>query len=240
MSTTESVSTDVPSGNYDADELGQYRSLSSLAVVAFVFGLASVITFAAPLLVVVPLTAAALALLALRSIAASDGGLTGSRLALCGLALAIFFAVGAYARVGMRDSILQGQVDRTCRQWLDSASRGQVDQMIEMMTQKAAEKLNPPVAVGDPGSFFSGMLNSALMRQSPIIADVTRLRGDGELRFRIEDTEIYATSKPAQAAMSYSVGSSSSKERLSCSIGLRRLLASGGRRVWMIDSWSVE
>lgn len=239
MATTDSMSTEIPATGYDADELGQYRSLSTMAVVAVVLGLCSVLMFASPLMVIFPLAAAAAAILALRSIATSDGGLTGSRLALVGLGLAILFATGSYARVKIRDGMLQQQVEDCCQQWLSLASQGRVDEMLQLMTTSAAEQLKPAEEVGPPGSFFGGMLASALMRQDPLIVAFSNLREQGELRFRTVDAEIYATATPAQAVIDYSV-SAGDAEPASCGIGLKRLRAGGNEWVWRIDSWALK
>jgi hypothetical protein len=83
-----SVSTD--------DELGVYRSLSSLAVVSLILGLLSILSFAPTNLFLwtVPPAAIVTGLVALRRISSAPEVWTGVRLAKLGIGLAIVFAVG--------------------------------------------------------------------------------------------------------------------------------------------------
>lgn len=239
MATTESVTSDFSSDRYDADELGQYRSLSSMAVVSFLLGLCSFLMLASPVLVVVPLAAIAMALLAMRGIANSDGGLTGTRLALSGIGLAVLFGVAAYARVAVRDELMQQQVEQASEQWLGMAADGDVDAMLEFMTKPAADKLKPAVEVAQPGSIFGDMLNSALMRQDPLVVALTGLKEGGALEFRVTDVQVFATSQPAQGLIKYVVANPNGDE-IVCSMGLKRFKASQNTRVWLIDSWQLE
>lgn len=238
MATSESLSAESAMNQYDADELGQYRSLSSMAVISAVLGCCSVLMFATPLMVVLPLAAAACALLALQSIAASEGGLTGSRLALAGLALATIFAVGAFARVLVRDSLMRQQVDVVCQEWLDLASQGQVDDMLALMTPEAAAKLKPQLEVAQPDSFFSGMLSSALMRQDPLVVSLSKMREAGELRVRASECKVFAKLLPPQAVADY-VASAAETDDFACQIIMKRFRTGIDQQTWLIDSWSL-
>ncbi len=240
MATTESLSTDAPMDHFDADELGQYRSLSSLAVVSVVLGVFSAITFASPMLIVVPLAAAATALLALRSIATSGGGLSGRRLALVGLTLSVMFGVAAFARITVRDSLLKQQADQVCQQWLGLASNGQVDEMLLLMSKQAADRLKPAVEVAQPDSIFGGMLTSALMRQDPLVAALSDISESGNPSYEVQDAQILAAIIPAQARMRYMVSSSESDADVSCQIVLKRFRTADDQFEWFIDGWSVE
>ena len=136
---------------------------------------------------------------------------------------------------------MQQQVEEKCEQWLELASRGDVERMLDLMTTAGQTMLKPSEDVGDPGSFFSSMLKSALMRQSPIVSELTQLRSPGELQLQVKDAEIYATGKPVTAIMYYSVRSATaSGEELSIVIGFQRLRAAGSRQVWLIDSWRID
>ena len=229
MSTTEPNS-------YDADEWGQYRSLSSMAVVAFVLGLCSVAMFAGPLLVVVPLAAVAAALLALKGIAASGGGLSGARLAWWGLALAILFGAASSARVKVRDVIMQRQADAVAQQWVALAAEGRAEDMLVLMTRAAGDKLTPAVEVGQPMPFFGGILASALMRQDPLVVSLMELKEKGESRFQLLDSSIDATGKPPQAFLRYAT----STKQAPCHFVLKRYQAPDFSAIWLVDSWSLE
>lgn len=239
MATSESFSAEPAMNQYEADELGQYRSLSSMAVVSAVLGCCSVLMFATPLMVVLPLAAAGAALLALRSIAKSGGGLTGARLALVGIALATIFGVGAFARAQVRDSLLRQQVQQVCEQWLGLASNGQVNEMLVLMTPDAAAKLKPQLEVAQPDSFFSGMLSSALMRQDPLVVSLTKMKETGALSVKPRECKVFAKLLPPQAAADY-VASSTDSEDFACQIVLKRYRTGPDRQNWLIDSWSLK
>ena len=230
MSTTEPNS-------YDADELGQYRSLSSLAVIAFVLGLCSFAMFAGPLLVVVPLAAVAAALLALKGIAASGGGLSGARLAWWGLALATIFCVASFARVKVREILLQRQADSVGQHWLSLAAEGRVEGMMELMTRSAADKLTPAVEPGQPMPFFGGILASALMRQDPLVRSLIELKEAGSARFQLRDSGVDPTGNPPHAVLRYTAIDA---DQPACQLMLKRFRAPKAGAIWLVDSWSLE
>lgn len=96
---------------YDADELGQYRPVSGLAVAALLLGAASPAAFISPLLLAVPLVGAAVALIATAKIRSSHGGMTGINLARTGLVLAVLFGVASATRLVVRDSLMQRKAE---------------------------------------------------------------------------------------------------------------------------------
>lgn len=224
--------------SHDADEWGQYRSLSSLAVVAFLLGVGSLLMFVSPLLMVVPLAAVATALLALKGIAASDGGLSGAKLAHWGLALAILCSVASYARVKFSDVLLQRQADRVARQWLALAADGNAESMLEMMSRGALEKLTPAVAPGQPMPFFGKILASALIRHDPVVLGMSKLQGgEGSLRLKLANVGLLKEDQ-LQASLRY-VASNLKAEPVVCLLALKRLTSLAGN-VWQVDSWALE
>jgi len=231
--------TDYNATDYNADEWGQYRSLSTLAVVALVLGLCSVVAFASPLMGVVPLVAAATALLALKGISASEGGLSGARLARWGLALAILFGVASITRGKVAEMILQRQADRVGRQWLSMAAEGRAESMLELMTKDALDKISPAVEAGQPMPFFGEILASALIRQDPLVVELMELRKTGDIRFQLEDSGVIAASNPPQAFLRYATNSANSEPRFG-SMVLKRFQASKTEEVWLVDSWEFE
>ncbi len=224
--------------SHDADEWGQYRSLSSLAVVAFVLGVGSLLMFVSPLLMVVPLAAVATALLALKGIAASDGGLSGAKLARWGLALAILCSVASYARVKFSDVLMQRQADRVARQWLTLAAEGNAESMLELMSKSAIEKLTPAVAPDQPMPFFGYILASALIRHDPLTLGLAELQSeDGSLRLKLADAGLLKGS-PTQASLRY-VANQSKAKPLTCLLALKRFASPAGS-LWLVDSWALE
>ncbi|NOY41814.1 MAG: hypothetical protein GXP26_08265 [Planctomycetes bacterium] len=97
--------------SYSADELGQYRAMSSSAVLALLLGLVSPIAFFAPVLTIVPLLAGGMALIALSKTGNPDNGLSGARLAYVGLVLAITFGVASCTRIAVVNLLYSRHVD---------------------------------------------------------------------------------------------------------------------------------
>ncbi len=225
--------------SYDADELGQYRSLSTLSVVAFVLGLCSVLAFVSPLVLIVPLAAVAIALLALRGIVLSGGGLTGARLARTGLALAILFGVASLARVKARDYLLQRQAESVAREWLSLAAEGRAEDMLSMMTKSAATGLTLAVEPGEQMPFFGGILASALIRHDPLVAGLMQLRTDAGLELKLREADVFAKSRPPQTAFRYTAGVAGTNQ-LDCMLVLNRYEAPQQERIWLVDSWTLE
>lgn len=225
---------------YDADELGQYRSLSTSAVISLLLGLCSVVVFASPLLVVVPLAAIALGILALLGIAKSEGGLTGGWLARCGLALAIFFAVGSFARLKVRDFTLLKQADRTAQQWLAHASKGQAEEMLEWTSQVAYQKISPTVEPGTPPSHFSGVLAGALLRNDPYVVSLQQQRESGDLNLAIADELIIAAGTAAPEAFLHYTAVGADADQESYGVKLKRYRLSAEEYIWLVDSWVLD
>jgi len=244
MTLTNDHTNDAESGGWsvdgrDADEWGQYRSLSSLAVVAFVLGLCSLLTFVSPLMLVVPLAAVAAALLALKGISASAGSLSGGKLALVGLTLAICFSTASFARLKIRDRILQQQADRVGRQWLALAAQGRSEDMLPLMSKAAVDKLSPTEPAQQPMSFFGDVFAKALLRQDSLVVSLSNLGTADEIRLRLKETGTLAEATPPQAFFHYVAGMAES-EQAECSIVLKRFQVGELETAWLVDSWQLE
>jgi len=226
------------SSSYDADELGHYRSLCTLAVVALVLGICSVLAFASPLMLIVPLSAAATALLAMRSISASAGGLSGLRLAQLGLALAVFFAVASIVRIEARSWMLKRQAEQVGRQWLSLAAERRAEDMLEYMTKPAIDKVSPTDSQKQPLSFFGGMLSAALLRNDPLVTRLSELAGGDQLPLRVEEADVAVAGNMPQAGFRFSVGDVEARQ--DCVVALKRFKAPGDKTVWLVDTWKLE
>jgi len=87
-----------PEDEFDDDqEFEDYRSLSGLAVAALILGLLSPIAFAAPILLLIPILAVVLGLLAICKIRRESEYYSGTTLAVIGVVLAVFSATTAGA-----------------------------------------------------------------------------------------------------------------------------------------------
>jgi len=156
---------------YDADELGQYQSLSTSAIVALVLGLLSPIAFFSPLLVVVPGFALAVALWALARIKGSEGRLLGTRIAYCGLVLAIVFGVASVTRTQIRSEILRRQANEAAERWLSMLAHGQAEEALGLMTRTAISKLSTPDEDGGPVPVATVPIFEAELRKAQLLRD---------------------------------------------------------------------
>jgi hypothetical protein len=80
-----------PAVGHASTEASEYRAFSPAAVGSLICGLLSPVSLVGPLLLIFPVLGVGLAVVALRSIANSQGELVGRRVALAGLALSIVF-----------------------------------------------------------------------------------------------------------------------------------------------------
>ena len=104
-----------------------YRTLSPLAIVGLVLGLASPVAFIAPVLLAVPVAALLISLLALSKIAANAEVLTGRSIAQAGIVLASICAAAVVTKGMVAERLLTTQAEPTARRWIELVVDGQVD-----------------------------------------------------------------------------------------------------------------
>jgi hypothetical protein len=96
-----------------------YQRLSGWAIGAVILGLLSGAAMVGPILWCLPLAGVIVAILALRSISASDGRIIGRNLALLGLVVSIFFGVAGAAHTVSRRVWLDQRAEIVARGFLD-------------------------------------------------------------------------------------------------------------------------
>ena len=135
----------------DVESLGNYRTLSVLALVSLVIGLASPLAFSAPLARAIPLIGIGISLIALRRIAVSDGVLAGRWAAMVGLALSVasLLAVLSYDRV--KEHLHVRQAEEFGTQWLATLQSGDTKRAFRL-TSQGAQPSRPPDEPGMPAS----------------------------------------------------------------------------------------
>lgn len=147
---TSSDSSQVEQLGGEQAEVLQYRSISTLAVVALLLGLLSIAAFAAPLLLIVPLAACCVAFAALVAIGRSADRLAGRRLAYAGLFLAIACGVGAVVRIEFRTRLLQDQASEAVEAWVDLLADRQWEAAVARLSGRGKGTLHPPTSPGEP------------------------------------------------------------------------------------------
>ncbi|MEM6330586.1 MAG: hypothetical protein AAF790_10095 [Planctomycetota bacterium] len=126
---------------WGADEAGVvYRSISGAAIAGVLLGLLSPAALIAPVLVVVPLAAAAVCLAALRSIRANREVLTGQPAAVIGLALAVASLSAVAARDYAYKRLIAEQGRPTAELWIELVASGRLDESF-FLTIPAGQRL---------------------------------------------------------------------------------------------------
>lgn len=129
----------------------EYRSLSGLSVLGMLLGLASAAYLAAPMLVVLPVAAAAVCLLACRKVAANPEVLTGRGLALIGLAAALACLATGVARDAVTKWLLTSQSAPVAEAWLERVLAGEIEQAY-LLTAFPGEVGRPSPAAPERGA----------------------------------------------------------------------------------------
>jgi hypothetical protein len=127
----------------DAEETTQYRSLSVLAIVSLVLGLASPLCFGAVLLMVIPLAGIATSILALRRIYTSDGALAGAWAAVAGLVLSSMFLVAPFTRVYVLRVVRTRQAQEFARSWIDTVRAGDTEHAFRLTIDSTRGSMPP-------------------------------------------------------------------------------------------------
>ena len=244
---------------YSADELGQYRSLSTLSVVALLLGLLSPLVLVSPLLMFFPLAAAAAAGLALLKIRAADGNLSGKILARWGLALAIVFGVGAIARAKIGEFLYRQQISAVVEPWLTRLTEDRYDEALNLMSPEAIAKLRRETSLLGGVSFFERRLTAEQLAKEAFVQSLGTMASPAwfpelvTMKFAALDTYVTSVLKTKRANCVYEV-TSSRGERLQLGIQLTWLppttyapatyapatyAPATYARGWRIDQWQL-
>ena len=135
-----------PSFESEDDEVIQYRSVSALAVVALLLGLASPLCVIAPLLMVIPIVGAVVSFLALRQISESGGALVGRGAAIAGLVLCVVSGVAAVSRTKVTEYLRTQQAEVVAQQWFELLQSGEKEPAFRLTVRGASP---PPPASPD-------------------------------------------------------------------------------------------
>jgi hypothetical protein len=128
----------------DEDPAVEYRSLSVLAVVSLVIGLAAPLCFIGPLLMAVPLLGIAVSIVALRQIHSSGGALAGRWLAAAGLALSVGSIAAYYSRDAFLKYIRTNQAAAFGKDWIEIVQSGNLDAAFRLTVAGAQPRPQMP------------------------------------------------------------------------------------------------
>jgi hypothetical protein len=162
----------------DLDQTTEYRSLSVLAIVGLILGLASPFCLAAPLLMVIPLVGAAVSIIALRQIAASDGALAGQWTASIGLVLCVACAIGAMTHKSLVRSLRSHQAEVFGEKWIGLLLSGKVDEAFRLTVDSWRGQLPPEPAVPAPAKSPQDVF-----KDNPVIKELAAAGAKSKVRF---------------------------------------------------------
>jgi hypothetical protein len=132
----------------DTDEVVGYRTVSALAVVGMIIGLASPLCLAWPLLYWIPLLGAVICILAMRRIEASDGAVTGRGMATLGLVLCVLCGAAAVSRSLVTRTIRTAQAEDFGRDWIELLLAGDNEKAFRLTVEGNRREVAPP----EPGA----------------------------------------------------------------------------------------
>ena len=162
----------------DADQTTEYRSLSVLAVISLIIGLASPLCFGAPLLMIIPVIGIGVSILALRQIDASDGALAGRWAAVLGLVLSVVFLSAPAARAYGIRMLRTSQAKNFAHQWLSDLVEGKTDYAFRL----TSDSIKPP-APPEPGEATPKLNAFDTFKALPSVAAISAVGADADVRF---------------------------------------------------------
>jgi hypothetical protein len=219
------------------EQSSDYRSLSALAVLSLVIGLASPLCFGAPLLMIIPVAGIAVSLVALRQISASDGALAGRWAAITGLVLSVVFLCAPTARATAIRLLRTSQAEAFGRDWLSALVSGKTDYAFRL----TSDSTRPP-AQPEPGRTTPPPNAFDTFKGLPIVAALSTAGADSDIRF-IETTAFDPQSfhrvfvRERFDVVPKSAGADAKPIGVSLTL-LRSKLRSEGRARWLV--WSIE
>lgn len=221
--------------SYEAEELGRYTSLSSLAVCAFFLGIASLVALLAPLMVVIPIAGIVVALFALVKIGRSAGALSGRSLAVIGLGLSIACGIASPLRVKVRDSLYSSQADKAARQWLRLVSQNEIPAALSQITGNAKSNLMGPPTHGGQSAKYDPQTSLINFSKADLATKLREEATHGELEFATKALDCDASGVIPRVTATYQT--TKPDDSLTMNLFLLRSPTAGS---WLVDSWRLE
>jgi hypothetical protein len=136
----------------DVNNVAEYRSLSVLAIISLLIGLASPLCLLTPVFLMLPLFGAAISLLALRRIAVSEGRLAGRWAATIGLALCVASGASAVSRDAVVRYVRTSRAEEFGRGWLAKLVAKETEQAFKMTVDGTRPQAPPEPGMPAPES----------------------------------------------------------------------------------------
>lgn len=183
----------------DPEQTTEYRTLSVLAIISLIMGVAAPLAVAAPFLLAIPLFGIAVSLVALRRIDVSGGTLAGRWAATIGLVLCVASAVLPISHDMIQRAIRVHQAEVFGREWVKMVTSGNSKQAFSLTVDGSrpntpAEPDAPPKA--SPYDTFIGL---------PVIKALQAAGPDAVIRIRDTADFQAATYRSITVRQNYSV-----------------------------------
>jgi hypothetical protein len=236
ISTSSSVST--PAFHADDPEQTAYRSLSVLAIISLVLGLAAPFAFIGPLLLAIPLFGIAISLLALRQIAASEGALAGRWAAIVGLSLCIASMVAPYSRDQLERAIRTHQAKEFGRSFIEILTAGQTERAFHMTFDGVRRR--PPPEPGAPPpkvSPYQEFLDKSVVKALQPVGANPNIRYAGTIDYQPQSYRNIVLSQQFSVSPDSSASSNAATQPVQVTLTIQRAQLPGeGRSRWLITS----
>ncbi len=121
-------------------ELPEYRALSGLAVIGFVMGLLSALALVHVGLSFIGAASALCCVIALTRISAAPSEISGRRLAIAGLVLAVFWPAAGLAREVTKQRLLDFHSRKFAVHWFEYLRKGELEKAFELNASAAARR----------------------------------------------------------------------------------------------------
>lgn len=221
-------------------EIPEYRSLAPTAVVALVLGLVSATALISPLFLAVAGAAVGVALLALARIGRSEGHLTGSLLALTGIALAVAFAVASLVRVEVRDAYYLRQTTDVGQRFVALLASQQYESAIAQLTGRAAGRLRPSVPPGQEPPPDAEVLSYAIAQMQ--VDPVAQFVQGAEVTLELEECDLPPQGDRGSILMGCTYRLRRGGQLLEERLGMQFLRTPGFEAEgtpWRVDDWGL-
>jgi hypothetical protein len=165
----------------DVEHVANYQSISVLALISLLFGLASPLCFFTKGFLLLPLVGLAFSLLALRQIALSEGRLAGRWPAVIGLVLCVACGAGAITRNSTTRFLRTSKAEQFARKWLMQVASNELEEAFRLTLDGAR-----PPAPQEPGAPAPAKSPYEMFVEDPLIQKIKSAGKDA--RIELDET----------------------------------------------------
>jgi len=173
----------------DVNNVAEYRSLSVMAIISLLIGLASPLCMISPVFMMLPLLGTFLAVITLRQIASSEGRLAGRWAATIGLVLCIGSGTSAFSRNAVVRYVRSARAEEFGREWLTKI----ITKETEHAFKETIDGTRPPAPL-EPGMLAPTSTPYEQFMKNPMVQSVVAAGADAAIELR-ETQDYVAQSK---------------------------------------------